>query len=194
MNCELIYDLAGRIADRELQLGVFTAIATGSKSGQRRTAPAPTCLSWLRTRHYRLAALDASHFCQPVRDRAGWSAATLHTSAVSPPQASFFLVVADNQHLDPALTQRLAATICGFSVLANQSASASQRPAFGAASVGSMPKRFLKWVASHKHPRFGQLLTQVGLVQSRFGYYHVQIFLVEHAATGRSSKPAAATS
>ena len=195
--CELIYKLVGRIVPTEsFQLGIFDGdcyrIKVWVKDGERQP---PTCfvvpeghgiIGWLRSTRQPMRVADFE------TELEGLPARPTYISEY-PPRSGIFLpllvaetaigaVSIQSPHPNAFSDTHLRL----LSVLANQSASAlhnarlferGQHRLNALQAVAEVGRKLTSILD------LGQLLTQVvELIQSRFGYYHVQIFLVEHGS------------
>ena len=195
--CELIYELAGRIVPTEsFQLGIFDGdcyrIKVWVKDGARQP---PTCfvvpeghgiIGWLRAARQPLLVADFETELDDLPARPAYI-------SEHPPRSGIFLplVVAEtaigaisiqNPHPNAFTDNHLRL----LSVLTNQAASAlnnarlferGQHRLNALQAVADVGRKLTSILD------LGQLLTQVvELIQSRFGYYHVQIFLIEHGS------------
>ena len=195
--CELIYELAGRIVPTgNFQLGLFDGdryqIKVWIKDGVRQPPAVYVIpegqgiIGWLRSSRQSLLVHDFAEEMDRLPARPSY-----HNS--SPPRSAIFLplplgdstigAVSIQSDLPDAFRED---DLRVLSVLANQSASALNNARLYArgqrrlndlmavAEVGNRINSILD---------LNELLTQVvQLIQSRFGYYHVQIFLIERGS------------
>ncbi len=192
--CELIHNLAGRVVPTEsFQLGLFQGdryhIKVWFKDGQRQSpatfivAPGQGLVGWMRHSHQPLLVRDF----QVEMDRL--PARPIYISD-QPPRSAIFLPMLVGESVIGALSIQSPQPAAFndrhlrlLSILANQSASAinnarlysrGQRRLNDLLAVAEVGRRITSILD------LDQLLTEVvELIQSRFGYYHVQIFLVE---------------
>jgi len=195
--CELIYQLAGEIVPVEFfQLGLFDGdrylIKVWVKEGQRQ---APTVflvpegqgiIGWMRATHQPLLVRDFE------AERDALPARPSYISDQPPRSAVFLPMLAGKdvigalviQSCEPAAFDEGHLRLLG--VLANQSASAlnnarlyerGQRRLNDLTTVAEVGRKLATILD------LNELLAQVvELIRSRFGYYHVQIFLVEQGS------------
>lgn len=196
--CELIYDLAGRIVPTaSFQLGLFQGdryhIKVWIKDGVRQppatftVAPGHGLIGWTRQTRQHLLVRDFEV------EMARLPARPIYISD-QPPRSGIFLplLVGDSaigalsiQSPQPAAFNEHHLRL--LSILANQSAAAinnarlyahGQRRLNDLMAVAEVGRRLTSILD------LDLLLTEVvDLIQSRFGYYHVQIFLVERGGT-----------
>lgn len=195
--CELIYDLAGRIIPTDsFQLGIFQGdryhIKVWFKDGVRQPATTFTLASgqglvgWVRDSRQPLLVRDF----QAEMDRL--PARPVYISDQPPRSAVFLPMLAGDsvigalsiQSPQPAAFDERHVRL--LTILANQSASAinnarlfahGQRRLNALLAVAEVGRRITSIL------NLDALLTEVvELIQAHFGYYHVQIFLVEHGS------------
>jgi sigma-B regulation protein RsbU (phosphoserine phosphatase) len=195
--CELIYRLAGRIVPTDtFQLGLFDGdsyqIKVWVREGQRQTPAVFTVpegqgiIGWLRSSHQPLLVHDFQS------EMGNLPARPIYLND-EPPRSAVFLpmLVADTvigaisiQSCEPNAFNDSHVRL--LSILANQSASAlnnarlyarDQRQLNDLKAVAEVGRKLTSILD------LDELLTQVvELIQSRFGYYHVQIVLVEQGS------------
>ncbi len=195
--CELIYDLAGRIVPNDtFQLGLFDGdcyrIKVWVKDGERQPAAVFTVpagqgiIGWLRKSHQPLLVHDFES------EMATLPAQPAYLSDTPPRSAVFLPMLVGDRVIGAISIQSLRPNAFDdshlrlLSILANQSASAlnnaqlyqrGQRRLNDLLAVAEVGRRLTSILD------LDELLTQVvELIQSRFGYYHVQIFLVEQGS------------
>ncbi len=192
--CELIHSLAGRIVPTEsFQLGLFQGdryhIKVWFKDGVRQppatftVPPGQGLVGWVRSSHQSLLVQDF----QVEMDRL--PARPIYISD-QPPRSAIFLPMLVGDEVIGAVSIQSPQPVAFnerhlrlLSILANQSASAinnarlyahGQRRLNDLLAVAEVGRRLTSIL------ELDRLLTEVvELIQSRFGYYHVQIFLVE---------------
>jgi len=195
--CELVYQLAGRIVPTEsFQLGLFDGdryvIKVWVKDGQRQppatftVLPGQGIVGWMRVSHQSLLI----HDFPAEMDRL--PARPIYISD-KPPRSAIFLPMLVGQAAigavsiqDPRPNAFDEAHLRRLAILVNQSASAlnnarlyaqSQRRLNDLTAIAEVGRKLTSILD------LDELLTQVvELIQERFGYYHAQIFLVEHGS------------
>jgi sigma-B regulation protein RsbU (phosphoserine phosphatase) len=197
--CELIYQLAGQIVPTSsFQLGLFEGdcyqIKVWVKDGRRQplaafvTPAGQGIIGWMRATRQPLLVHDF------LTEMAGLPAQPTYISD-QPPRSALFLpmLIADGvigaisiQSQEPNSFDEGHLRL--LAILANQSASAlnnarlyarGQRRLNALTAVAEVGRKLTSILD------LNQLLTQVvELIQSRFGYYHAQIFLVERGRDG----------
>jgi GAF domain-containing protein len=195
--CELIYELAGQIVPtNSFQLGLFEGdcyqIKVWVKDGQRQppaafvTPVGRGIIGWMRATRQTLLVHDF------LTEMAALPAQPTYISD-QPPRSALFLpmLIADGvigaisiQSQEPNSFDEGHLRL--LAILANQSASAlnnarlyarGQRRLNALTAVAEVGRKLTSILD------LNQLLTQVvELIQSRFGYYHAQIFLIEHGS------------
>ncbi len=195
--CELIYALAGRIVPTDsFQLGLFEGdnyiIKVWIRDGQRQ--PSATfrvpegygIVGWLRSSHQPLLVHDFEAETERLPARPIYLSEDPPRSAVFLPMLVGDTVIGaisiQSPHPDAFTEDHLRL----LAILANQSASAlnnaslyahSQRRLNDLLAVAEVGRKIASLLD------LDALLGQVvDLIQSRFGYYHVQVFLVEHGS------------
>ncbi len=195
--CELIYDLAGQVVSTEnFQVGLFDGdryhIKVWMRDGERQppatfvTPAGDGFIGWLRASRQPLLVRDFE------TEMASLPARPRYISS-HPPRSAIFLpmlvgdgVIGALVVQDPRPNAFDEGHLRLLSVLANQSASAinnarlyahGQRRLNDLTAVSEVGRRLTSILD------LNQLLTQVvELIRSRFGYYHVQVFLVERGS------------
>lgn len=195
--CELIYELAGHIVPTDnFQLGLFDGdtyqIRVWIKDGVRQpptafaVPPGRGIIGWLRTSRQPLLVRDFQAEMDALPARPTYISA-------QPPRAAVFLPLTVADEVIGALSIQSAQPgafdenhLRLLTVLANQSASALNNARLYA--HGQQRLNALLTIAEVGRKLtsildLNQLLTQVvELISLRFGYYHVQIFLVERGS------------
>lgn len=196
--CELIYQLAGRIVPTEnFQLGLFDGdryqIKVWVKDGQRQPAasyvilPGQGIVGWLRTARQPLLVHDF------LTEMASLPARPIYISD-SPPRSAVFLpllvgdavigAISIQSPLPAAFDER---HLRRLAIVANQSAAALNNARLYARGQRRLNDLLAVAEVGRKLTRIldlDGLLTQVvELIRDRFGYYHVQIFLVEQGSS-----------
>lgn len=196
--CELVYQLAGQIVPTgNFQLGLFDGdryqIKVWIKDGERQSPAAFTVLpgegiiGWLRAAHQPLLVRDF------LVEMDSLPARPVYISD-SPPRSAIFLPMLVGQAVigavsiqDPSPGAFDASHLRRLAILVNQSASAlnnarlyahGQRRLNDLMAVAEVGRKVTSIL------EMDTLLIQVvELIQERFGFYHVQIFLVEHGSS-----------
>jgi len=195
--CELIWELAGRIVPTEnFQLGLFEGdrylVKVWIKEGVRQppnsfsTPPGHGIIGWLRSSRQPLLVRDFQDETENLPARPSYISDRPPRSAVflPLPVADAVIGVIAIQHYQPAAFGENHLRL--LTVLANQSASAlnnarlylrGQRRLNQLTAISEVGRKLTSILD------LDLLLTQVvELIRSRFGYYHVQIFLTERGS------------
>ncbi len=195
--CELIYTLAGRIVPTDtFQLGLFEGdqyhIKVWVRDGVRqpptsfRVPEGQGIIGWLRLSHQPLLVHDFAAEMDSLPARPAYL-------SENPPRSGIYLPLLAADTVIGAVSIQHAAPdafadedLRLLSILANQSASAlnnarlyerAERRLNALMAVSEVGRRITSILDLDR--LLGEL---VELIQARFGYYHVQIFLVEHGS------------
>lgn len=195
--CELVYQLAGRIVPTEnFQLGLFDGdryqIKVWIKDGVRQppatfpALPGQGIIGWLRAAHQPLLVQDFLVEMDSLPARPTYISENPPRSAIFLPMLMGETVIGAVSIQDPRPAAFDAGHLRRLAILVNQSASALHNASLYAQEQRRLNDLMAVAEVGRKLTSIldlDELLAQVvKLIQDRFGYYHVQIFLVEQGS------------